>query len=57
MSKIKIRFKSGRTKEVDASELPKIRNTFPSVQVVVDKVKPPKPKREIGEPQEDQTEE
>lgn len=47
MSKITIRFKSGRTKQVDATDLPKIRNTFPSVQVVVDKVRPPRPKREV----------
>lgn len=44
MSKITIRFKSGRTSEIDDSELPRIRNHFPSVKVVVDTVKPPKAK-------------
>lgn len=44
MSKIKIRFKSGRTSEIDAAELPRIKNSFPSLKVVVDTMKPPKAK-------------
>jgi uncharacterized protein Veg len=45
MAKITVRFKSGRTKEIDGEELPRIKNTFPSVQVVkIEQAKPPKAK-------------
>lgn len=49
MSKIKIRFKSGRTMDVEGNDLPRIRNLIPSVQVVVETPKPPKPKEEPKE--------
>lgn len=54
MSKIKIRFKSGRTMDVEGDDLPRIRNLIPSVEVVVETPKPPKPKEE--EPKEEKQE-
>lgn len=56
MSKIKIRFKSGRTMEVEGNDLPRIRNLIPSVQVVVETPKPPKAKEEPKEKQEKELE-
>ena len=51
MSKITIRFKSGHTKEVDQSNLPRIKNIFPSVQVVtVEQAKPAKAKKKETNP-------
>lgn len=49
METITIRFKSGKTKEIDGNELPRIKNIFPSVEVVnIAQAKPPKPKGKTG---------
>lgn len=45
MGKITVKFKRGGTREIDESDLPRIKNIFPSAQVVkVEQAKPPKAK-------------